>query len=92
MRDKTKKERQKLSSIFKNNLFMIKKIAKYTPGYFLWMIVDGVVQGLINSASAYYTYSLLNTVSDGTDFAYALKIILGMALFYVVAWAFNRWY
>ena len=64
MRDKNNKPKQKLSSIFKNNLFMLKKIARYTPGYFAWMIVEGIVWGFINSASAYYSFALLNAVGE----------------------------
>ena len=71
---------------------MLKKIAKYTPSYFVWMIIEGVVWGLINSASAYYTFNLLNAVSEGSDFIYALKIIALMALFYVLSYAFDKWY
>ena len=71
---------------------MLKKIAKYTPGYFIWMIIEGVIWGFINSASAYYSFNLLNAVSDGTDFVYAMKIIGLMALFYILAYAFDKWY
>ena len=92
MRDKNNKPKQKLSSIFKNNLFMLKKIARYTPGYFAWMIVEGIVWGFINSASAYYSFALLNAVGEGKDFAEALKIIGLMALFYLLAYLFDKWY
>ncbi|MBE6603507.1 MAG: ABC transporter ATP-binding protein [Ruminococcaceae bacterium] len=92
MRNKAPKKKQKISSILKNNLFMIKKIARYTPDYFLFMILEGVIWGFINSVSAYYTFHLLNTVSKGRDFAYAVKIIALMALFYILAYMFDRWY
>lgn len=88
----TKRKRQKISTIFQNNLFMLKKIAKYTPSYFVWMIVEGVIWGFINSASAYYSFNLLNAVSEGKDFMRALKIISLMAVFYLLAYAFDRWY
>ena len=68
------------------------KIAKYTPGYFFWMIIEGVIWGFINSVSAYYSFNLLNAVSDGEDFTYALKIIALMALFYILAYMFDKWY
>ena len=92
MSNKNGKKRQNLSSILANNLFMIKKIAKYTPSYFFWIVVEGVIWGLINSVSAYYTFNLLNAVSDGSDFLYALKIIAIMALFYLLAYLFDKWY
>lgn len=87
-----KKSKQKLSSIFRNNVIMLGKIAKYTPSYFWLMIVEGIVWGCINSAEAVFNYNLLNAVQDGTDFDYAVKIIAIMAVFYLVAYAFDRWY
>ncbi len=92
MRKNNEKKKQKICTIFKNNLFMLKKIAKYTPGYLVWMIVEGIVWGFINSVSAYYTFTLLNTVGEGKDFAYALKTIGLMALFYILAYMFDKWY
>ena len=46
----TKKQRQKLSVIIKNNVFMIRKIARYTPEFFLFMLLDGIFSGIIQSA------------------------------------------
>ena len=92
MSNKAHKKKQKISSILGNNLFMIKKIAKYAPMYFFWVVVEGIIWGMINSVSAYYTYNLLNTVSEGKDFPYAFKIIAIMALFYILAYMFDRWY
>ena len=37
------KNRQKLSSIIRNNALMLGKIAKYTPDYFFLMIAEGFV-------------------------------------------------
>ncbi len=87
-----KKNRQKFSSILKNNLFILGKVAKFTPDYFVWMVVEGLVWGMINSASAIFSFNLLNAVSNGSDFAYALKIIAIMATFYLLAYAFDKWY
>ena len=92
MSDKNKKPKQKISLVFKNNFFMLKKIAKYTPGYFMWMIIEGVIWGFINSVSAYYTFTLLNTVGEGKYFSEAMKIIGLMALFYILAYMFDKWY
>lgn len=87
-----KKKRQKLSTIINNNLFVLRKVAKFTPGYFVWMVAEGFVWGMINAASAVFSFNLLNAVSNGSDFAYALKIILAMAVFNMLVWAFDRWY
>ena len=61
----TKKQRQKLSVIIKNNVFMIRKIARYTPEFFLFMLLDGIFSGIIQSAYSIFTYRLLNTVENG---------------------------
>ncbi len=71
---------------------MIGKVAKYTPAYFIWMIVEGVIWGCINSAQAYYSYNLLNAIGESKDFRYAVKIIALMALFYLLAYLFSSWY
>ena len=84
--------RQKFTSIIRNNAIMLGKIAKYTPDYFILMIVEGIIWGFINSAVTVFNYNLLNAVDVGTDFMYAASIIGAMALFYVVAYAFDRWY
>ena len=87
-----KKQRQKFSSIIRNNAIMLGKIAKFTPDYFVLMIVEGIIWGFINSAAAIFNYNLLNTVDAGNDFKYAASIIGEMALFYAFAYAFDRWY
>lgn len=91
-KQKVKKPRQKLTAIFRNNFLMLRKIAKYTPEYFLLMIAEGVVWGMINSAAAVFNYNLLNAVADGSDFAYAARIIAVMAGFYLLAYLFDKWY
>lgn len=85
-----KENKQKLSSIIKNNIFMIGQVAKYTPSYFFWMVLDGVIWGLINSVSAFFSFNLLNTVSAGSNFPHALKLILMMAAFTTLTYAFNE--
>ena len=87
-----KKQRQKFSSIIRNNAIMLGKIAKFTPDYFVLMIVEGVIWGFINSAAAIFNYNLLNAVDAGNDFKYAAIIIGEMALFYAFAYAFDKWY
>ena len=84
----TKKPRQKLSAIVKNNAVMIGKIARYTPEFFLFMILDGILTGSIQSAYAIFNYKLLNTVENGSDFFYAVRIIAVMAAGYFLFFIF----
>ena len=87
-----KRQRQKFSRIIHNNALMIGKIARYTPLYFVFMLLEGLIQGAINSAAALFNYELLNAVDEGLDFARAAGIIGAMALFYTLAFAFHKWY
>ncbi|MBQ9765191.1 MAG: ABC transporter ATP-binding protein [Lachnospiraceae bacterium] len=87
-----KKPKQKITSIFRNNFIMLRKIAVYTPEYFLLMIAEGIIWGFINSAVAVFNYNLLDAVDGGADFIYAVKIIAIMAVFYILAYAFDKWY
>ena len=88
----SKRQKQKFSSILKNNATMLGKVARHTPDYFILMIVEGVIWGLINSAAALFQYNLLNAVDRGLDFLYAVRIIAVMAVFYLLAYAFDKWY
>ena len=87
-----KKPKQKLTSILKNNLLMLGKIAKHTPSYFVLMILEGVIWGFINSAISVFNYKLLNAIDSTSDFLYAVKIIAVMASFYILAYIFDKWY
>lgn len=71
---------------------MLKAVAKHTPDYFLLMIAEGLIWGCINSASAIFNYTLLNAVDRESEFVYAAGIIAAMAGFYLLAYAFDRWY
>ena len=71
---------------------MLKKVATHTPDYFFLMIAEGLVWGAINSASALFSFHLLNAVGKGSDFWHAVRVIAYMALFYVAVYAFDRWY
>ncbi len=89
---KNKLPKQKFSSILKNNIAMLGKIAKYTPDYFFLMIFEGVILGCVNSAVAVFNFNLLNTVEEGGDFLYAAKVIGIMAAFYLSVYIFDKWY
>ena len=87
-----KRPKQRLSSIIKNNIIMLRKIAAFAPDYFFWMIVEGIISGAINVSKALFSFYLLNAVGESGDFMYAVRVIAFMALFHVVAYAFHRWY
>ena len=90
--DKSKRPKQKIRTIFKNNFVMLRAVARHTPDYFFLMIAEGVIWGCINAAVSVFNYNLLNAVDRGTDFGYAASIIGCMAVFYLLAYAFDKWY
>ena len=88
----SKTPKQSLRTIFKNNFIMLRAVVRHTPDYFLLMIAEGIIWGCLNSAVSVFQYNLLNAVDAGADFAYAARIILMMAAFYLLAYAFDKWY
>ncbi len=92
MAENSKKPKQKFTSIVKNSAKMLGKIAKYTPEYFVFAIVCGLVWGLFDSAVTLFNYNLLNTVNDGGEFIAAAKLIGVMAIFYILNRLYDKWY
>lgn len=88
----SKKTRQKFSSVIRNNAFILGKVAKFTPGYFVWMIIEGITMGILNTAVSLFTYRLLNAVGDGSQFSEVLKIIAVMVVYNLLMYAFDKWY
>jgi len=74
------KKKQRVGNILKNNLLMIRKIAKFSPSYFLYMVIIGIIYGAWNAVYTVFTYKLLNTVDEGGNFPYAVKIIVIMSV------------
>ena len=88
----SKKPKQKLSSVFKNNLYMLGIIARYIPSYFILRMLHGVLYGVMDFVSTYFSYRLLNQVSDGGSFTKAAIIIGLMALFNFAFHLFDIWF
>ncbi len=91
---KEKKDRQPLPKILRNNLFMIRFVAKYTPSYLFWMIVEGVIWGLIHSFSSVVFTKLLFDTIDGehASFKEAAVILVVMTVFSLLTYIFHVWY
>lgn len=92
MKNKSKAPRQHLGKVFKNNLRILAKVAKTTPDYFIASILEGVVWGFLNSASAVFTMTLFDSLDKGEPFSRLATIIGVMAAFYVVMYALEGWY
>lgn len=91
-KDQNKAPKQKLSKIAKNNLRMLAKIVRLAPVYCIGTVLEGIIWGLMNSAMAVMSLRLFNALDLGTPFPDIAKMILYMAGFYVLAYAFDGWY
>lgn len=84
--------RQKFSLILGNNLFMLGKIIRYIPGYFILRTLHALMCGLLDYAGTLFTFHLLNEVSDGGSFLRAVSIIGLMAALKLLLYIFDMWF
>lgn len=89
---KDKKMRQPLSRILKNNFYMLRFAAKYVPSYVFWMIVEGIIWGMIHSfTSVIFVKMLFDRIGAGSFEGSAFVIGL-MAAFSLSTKFFHYWY
>lgn len=88
-KNKTKKTKQRIGRIFLNNLRIVFKVARMAPDFFVMMIIDGIVSGLLNSAEAVFTVHLFDALDRGEPFERVAMIIGIMAGFFIIILAFD---
>ncbi len=88
----SKKTKQKFSSVFKNNLYMLSKVIKYAPEYFFLKLLHGSLCGVSDFIGASFSLHLLNEVSSGGDFLKAAALIGAMALFQMLFIGYDNWF
>lgn len=76
----------------RNNIWLLKKVWQYTPGYVIWMVMEGVIWGINHSISILYTQRLFEALGDGESFDKLSKIILSYAVYLVLFYIFHYWY
>ena len=91
--DKKEKIKQKPGQIFRNIRLMVRVVARHIPQYPLFMVLEGIIWGGLNSASAIFTLRLFNQL-DNPDVSFpTIALTIGlMALFYLLAYLFDAWY
>lgn len=87
-----KKNKQKITSVFKNNLYMLGKVIKYAPEYFILKLIHGSLCGFADFIGASFSLHLLNEVSSGGDFIKAITLIGLMALFQLFFISYDNWF
>lgn len=87
-----KKNRTSPKNVLKNNLWMMGFVWKYTPGYVIWMLLEGVIWGINNSMGIIYTKNLLDALGDGVAFRQAAGVVLTYAVYLLLFYVFHFWY
>lgn len=88
----SRRPKQKITSIFKNNIFMIGKVIRYIPVYVVLRIFHGVMYGILDFSATLFSYHLLRQVSDIGDFGNAVLVIALMAGFKLAFYLFDMWF
>lgn len=79
--------------IYSNIIFMLRQIAKYTPGLLYAAIIEGVVWGVIHSVtSVIYLRIIFDQIEREEPFAEILKPIGLLTVFLIVVFIFHAWY
>ena len=87
-----KKKRTSPKNVLKNNLWMIGFVWKYTPGYVIWIVLEGILWGINNSVGIIYTKNLLDALGDGAAFRKAAGVILTYAVYLLLFHVWHYWY
>lgn len=75
-----------------NNYWLLKKIWKYTPGYIIWMIIEGIVWGIHHSVSILYTKLLFDALERHTSFDRIAQVIISYFVYLLIFYIFHHWY
>ena len=79
-------------NVMKNNFWMLKQVWKYTPGYVVWMVVEGVVWGMNHSVGIIYMQQLFDALGEHVPFYSAARVIAGYAVYLIFFYLFHHWY
>lgn len=92
MPENKKNKKPSLRRILSNAMYMLKFAIKFTPSYVFWMVVEGVVWGLIHSFTSVIFVKMLFDKLEIGDFRETAWIIALMALFSLITYLFHVWY
>lgn len=80
-----------MNKIIKNNLFMLKYIAKFCPNHIFITIINSILSSIIPIFYILLTRFIINSITDGIDFKFVLLIMLIFVLFNICYSLFNIW-
>ena len=84
--------RQNVRRVISNNVYLVRKVWKYTPGYVVSMIIEGVMWGLNSSMNVIFTKLVFDMLSEGRPFG-EIMVPLGIWIIYQALFcALNCWH
>lgn len=82
-----KKKRQK-THVLSNNWYMLRQVAKYSPGY-LWMqLGEYLVGGLVEAVTAVYTKMLFDALDSRKSVTQTMWIVIMMIIFLIFTYLY----
>ena len=90
--NKKEDKKIKFGTLLRNNIFLFRLACKYAPLYVVLTVVDGVIWGINNSIELYYTKILFDMIGNGTPFLKVLNLIIFMAVYNLLLFAYHYWY
>jgi len=79
-------------SALKNNIWILKKVWKHTPGYIFSVIGYGLIRGIYTAVNVLYAKDILNMISARADFNRIMLLVVGYGIFTVLTSLFFNWY
>ncbi|MBE6563770.1 MAG: ABC transporter ATP-binding protein [Ruminococcaceae bacterium] len=77
----------------KNIWFMLREVIRYTPSFFCFVILEGVMWGCIHSfTGVLFIRELFDRIEQQAPFSEILTLVGWMALFLVTSYVFYEWY
>jgi len=89
---KDKDKKLKSGAVFKNNLWMIKKLWKYTPSYVIFTIFQGVERGIGNFIGMLYLKFIMDYLEKGEDFIKFINLSVFFFIYWILSSMYHNWY
>ena len=88
----TKQNKSSRRRVMRNNFWLLKLIWKYTPGYIVWMLFEGIIWGVHHSIGIIYVQKLFDALGEHAEFASVASVIFVYAVYLLVFYIFHYWY
>ena len=78
--------------VMRNNFWLLKRIWQYTPGYIIWMVIEGILWGIYHAVEIIYTKELFDALGSNAGFESVALVILSYGIYVLLFLLFDKWY